>query len=261
MPLGISGPPPANQAHKAHSLLAFKLTGVCTSVAVESRPSQVARDQALFVPAALPAFIRLHLQDLCDPILVPRPKAIAMSSTEGRLSRDEFVTKLGELFEKSKEEHSVYITQKPYEEEGTTIASILLRVTDGRDDPAERVKFSTVIPAAEVDEFFSQHYLPQLRASLTAATLRKRDKAKERKVAKMLASLKERRDKNGGEEPVEGVGSKRGAGHRKRQQAQKRAERLRKHKATAAQKLQASGSTTASSSAPLSDPDVIMIDA
>ncbi|KAK0537111.1 hypothetical protein OC835_001835 [Tilletia horrida] len=182
-------------------------------------------------------------------------------AASGRLSQAEFVTRLGQLFEQSKAEHSVYITQKAYEgDDATPGPAVLLRVTDGRDDKKKRAKFSTVVPTAEVNEFFAQHYLPQLRASLTAATLRKRDKAKERKVAKSLAALRERREKNGGEEPVEGVGSKRGAGHRKRQRAEKRAARLRKEKAAAAQKIKASKATAGtSSSAP--DDDTIMIDA
>ncbi|CAD6892383.1 unnamed protein product [Tilletia laevis] len=179
-----------------------------------------------------------------------------MSNSSGRVSREEFVTLLGELFEKSKAEHSVYITQKPYAGDDEVAGpAVLLRVSDGRDDKDKRAKFSTIIPAAEVNEFFAQHYLPQLRASLTAATLRKRDKAKERKVAKTLATLKERREKNGGVEPVDGVGSKRGAGHRKRQRAEKRAARLRKEKTKEAQKLKSSSGSSGSAE------DTIMIDA
>ncbi|KAE8258612.1 hypothetical protein A4X13_0g1575 [Tilletia indica] len=185
-----------------------------------------------------------------------------MSDISGRVSKEEFVTRLGELFEKSKAEHSVYITQKSYEGDAQNMGpSVLLRVSDGRDDKDKRAKFSTVVPAAEVNDFYAQHYLPQLRASLAAATLRKRDKAKERKVAKALGALKERREKNGGVEPVEGVGSKRGAGHRKRQRAEKRAARLRSEKAKEAQKLKSSSGTAAGSSGPSADNDVVMIDA
>ncbi|KAK0550422.1 hypothetical protein OC845_002664 [Tilletia horrida] len=173
-------------------------------------------------------------------------------TSQGRLTQEEFVKKLGDLFEQCKEEHSIYITQKPYEgDEVSAGPAVLLRVTDGRDDPAKKVKFSTIIPAAEVNEFYATHYLPQLRTSLMAKTLRKRDKAKERKVAKSLAALKERREKNGGVEPVEGVGKKRGAGHAKRQRVERRAERLRKERENKA----------GQSSSTLIDPDAIVIDA
>jgi hypothetical protein len=82
-----------------------------------------------------------------------------------------------------------------------------------------------------------------LKANLSNS-LRKRDKAKERKVDKVLAQRRKEIEENGGKVKVNGVGSKRGKGHRKRQRAEKSARKVRKEKAVAAAKAKTDGSAT-----------------
>ena len=82
-----------------------------------------------------------------------------------------------------------------------------------------------------------------LKANLSNS-LRKRDKAKERKVDKVLAQRRKEIEENGGKVKVNGVGSKRGKGHRKRQRAEKSASKVRKEKAVAAAKAKTDGSAT-----------------
>ena len=71
---------------------------------------------------------------------------------------------------------------------------------------------------------FESSYLPLLKTQL-ANSLRKRDKAKERKVDKVLAAKRKEIEDNGGKIRLSGVGNRRGSGHRKRQRVVKRIRR------------------------------------
>ncbi|KAL4401543.1 hypothetical protein ACI68E_001186 [Malassezia pachydermatis] len=71
-----------------------------------------------------------------------------------------------------------------------------------------------------------------LRSNL-AGMLKKRDKAKERRVDKLLVASRKKIEENGGKVKI--GGSKRGAGRRKRMRAVKRAQKVRAARANAQQ--------------------------
>ncbi|KDN43320.1 hypothetical protein K437DRAFT_248507 [Tilletiaria anomala UBC 951] len=170
-----------------------------------------------------------------------------------RVSNQEFLTRLEAQFAASKEKHTIFLTKKrlstEYDLEGDAQMqeasasssspghTLIFRVTDGNEDKKKRVKFSTLVKAPELEKF-EILYLPLMKAQM-ANSLRKRDKAKERKVDKLLVAKKKEIDENGGKVKLAGVGRKRGAGHRKRQRAEKRASKVRKDKAIAHQPQQA----------------------
>ncbi|PKI83152.1 hypothetical protein MVES_002918 [Malassezia vespertilionis] len=104
--------------------------------------------------------------------------------------------------------------------------AVLFRATDGKS--TGKTKVSVVIPPSEILAFQAT-YLPMLRTHLTEA-LKKRDKAKERRVDKLLTASRKRIEENNGKVKI--LGSKRGAGRRKRQRALHRAKRLRAARAT-----------------------------
>ena len=92
--------------------------------------------------------------------------------------------------------------------------ALLVRATDGKSDG--RSKFSTLVrcdgctallttpqvaPSAAAK--FQAEYLAIMRTSL-AASLKKRDKAKERRVDKALATSRKRLEENEGKVPITG---------------------------------------------------------
>ncbi|WFD42115.1 hypothetical protein MPSI1_000753 [Malassezia psittaci] len=103
-------------------------------------------------------------------------------------------------------------------------AAILYRVTDGKS--TTKTKLSTVVLPEEILAF-EKEYLTVLRTQL-ASILKKRDKAKERRVDKLLASSRKKLQENNGKVLIKG--SKRGSGRRKRMRAVRRAKRLREER-------------------------------
>lgn len=80
--------------------------------------------------------------------------------------------------------------------------SILFRATNGSSDPSKKIKFSTLVSPSDLSSFQAS-YLPALRTSLSTS-LRKRDKAKERKVDKLLAQQKKKIEEDGGKVKIGG---------------------------------------------------------
>ena len=166
------------------------------------------------------------------------------------LSLFQFLAELSKLFEQSTPKHSVYITSKkapasaakdddvdmtPSSSSGLSDA-ILFRATNGVSGSG-KVKISTLVAAGKLASFQSA-YLPLLRTQLSAG-LKKRDKAKERKMDKAREqSRKKLVQVVDGKEKIttNKVGSKRGAGRRKRQRALKKGLALRKEKAKEAKR-------------------------
>ena len=198
-----------------------------------------------------------------------------------QVTNEQFLERLTRLFESSSKAHSVFISHKKISKDVSLAEpTIVVRATDGKGGSSassNRIKFTTHIQASKLPAFQEQ-YSVILRAS-TAAFLRKRDKAKERRVDKLLKEKRKRMeevlhsiptattttttkskqiDSNGnvkatnasgttggvkGSTPnvlkVTSIGAKRGAGRRKRQQAQHKAKLLRRE-----QKRIASTATT-----------------
>ncbi|WFD02121.1 hypothetical protein MOBT1_000800 [Malassezia obtusa] len=136
-----------------------------------------------------------------------------------RLAPSEFLARLAALFASAAEKHSVYVTVK--RAEAADPAPLLYRATDGQS--TGKTKLSTLVPPAEHAQFEGE-YLALLRTQL-AGMLKKRDKAKERRVDKILAASRKKLEENDGKVRI--TGSKRGAGRRKRMRALHRARRLR----------------------------------
>lgn len=200
-----------------------------------------------------------------------------------QVTNEQFLERLTRLFESSSKAHSVFISHKKISKDVSLAEpTIVVRATDGKGGSSassNRIKFTTHIQASKLPAFQEQ-YSVILRAS-TAAFLRKRDKAKERRVDKLLKEKRKRMeevlhsiptattttkskqvDTNGdvkasnasgktiggakGSTPnvlkVTSIGAKRGAGRRKRQQAQHKAKLLRRE-----QKRIASTATTQAS--------------
>jgi signal recognition particle subunit SRP14 len=182
-----------------------------------------------------------------------------------QVSNEQFLEQLTRLFESSSKAHSVFVSHKKITKDvSLTEPTIVIRATDGRGGSSassNRTKFTTHVQASKLSAFQDQ-YSAILRAS-TAAFLRKRDKAKERRVDKLLKEKRKRMEEvlhsisttattsntkstNGevkatnasgtggvkGSTPnvlkVTSIGAKRGAGRRKRQQAQRKAKQLRR---------------------------------
>lgn len=186
-----------------------------------------------------------------------------------QVSNEEFLERLSRLFESSSKAHSVFVSHKKISKDASlTEPTIVVRATDGRgssSSSSNRTKLTTHVHASKLNAFQDQ-YSAILRAS-TAAFLRKRDKAKERRVDKLLKEKRKRMEEvlhslpttntntkskqvetaNGdlkatnasgtaggvkGSTPnmlkVTSIGAKRGAGRRKRQQAQHKAKQLRR---------------------------------
>lgn len=196
-----------------------------------------------------------------------------------QVTNDQFLEQLTRLFESSSKAHSVFVSHKKISNDfrsSNDEPTIVVRATDGRGSSASslnRTKFTTHVQASKLPAFQEQ-YSALLRAS-TAAFLRKRDKAKERRVDKLLKEKRKRMEealhalptsnnntkqkqtddeqkgiKNGdvkgtekatsatsnagvkGSTPnvlkITSIGAKRGAGRRKRQQAQHKAKQLRR---------------------------------
>ncbi|WFD39275.1 uncharacterized protein MJAP1_002246 [Malassezia japonica] len=133
-----------------------------------------------------------------------------------RVAPGEFLARLTALFDGAQEKHSVYVTTKKSDS-----SALLFRATDGQS--AEKKKYSTVVPPTEIVAF-QEEYLTLMRTHL-ANMLKKRDKAKERRVDKLLVASRKRIEENDGKVRI--AGSKRGAGRRKRMRALHRAQRLR----------------------------------
>ncbi|WFC94127.1 hypothetical protein MBRA1_000759 [Malassezia brasiliensis] len=136
-----------------------------------------------------------------------------------RVAPSEFLAKLTTLFASASEKHTVYVTVK--RAEASNPAPLLYRATDGKT--TGKTKLSTVVPPSELPTF-EQEYLTLMRTQL-ASMLKKRDKAKERRVDKILAASRKKLDENDGKVRI--TGAKRGAGRRKRMRALHRAQRLR----------------------------------
>lgn len=114
--------------------------------------------------------------------------------------------------------------------------AILFRATNGVSGSG-KVKISTLVPASQLTTFQTA-YLALLRTHLSNG-LKKRDKAKERKMdkakeqsRKKLVQVVDGKDKI----MTNKIGSKRGAGRRKRQRALKKGLVLRKEKAKEAKR-------------------------
>jgi hypothetical protein len=142
----------------------------------------------------------------------------------------QFLTRLEALFASAQDKHSVYVTSKRCADipadAGTS--AVLFRATDGKS--TGRSKFSTLVAPSEILAFETD-YLALVRAQL-ASVLKKRDKAKERRVDKMLIASRKKIEENDGKVII--GGSKRGAGRRKRMRAVRRAQKLRASRSVAA---------------------------
>ncbi|CAO1624843.1 unnamed protein product [Parajaminaea phylloscopi] len=181
-----------------------------------------------------------------------------------RTSAQEFVTKVAELFSSSTSSGSVYITSKRVthpsatsdvqDAQGDTAMSgpstqasssqghpVIFRATNGSSDPSKLVKISTLVAPHEV-EAFHDILQPLIRQNLTEHCLRKRDKAKERRVDKEMAQRRKKDEELGGWKGLAKLGSKRGSGRRTRQRAVKRAMKLRKAEREASAKAKAAES-------------------
>lgn len=120
----------------------------------------------------------------------------------------------------------------------SSLYPIIFRLTNGSSDSKKRIKISTVILAHELTAF-QDKLQPVIRQQLSDLCLRKRDKAKERRIDKEVAQRRKRDDELGGWKGVAKLGSKRGSGRRTRQRAVKRALKLRKAERDAATKAKA----------------------
>ncbi|RDB24408.1 Signal recognition particle protein [Hypsizygus marmoreus] len=133
------------------------------------------------------------------------------------VDNDTFLSQLTALFESSKEKGTIWLTHKrlTYDGEDATIADgegsddareypCLLRVTD-----SGKAKFSTKVEFGDLLRFHAA-YGTLLKASM--ATLRKRDKKREKLHAEQAARRKKRMTA-----PVVLDGAKRGKGRRTRQ--------------------------------------------
>ncbi|KIS67096.1 uncharacterized protein UMAG_04965 [Mycosarcoma maydis] len=166
------------------------------------------------------------------------------------VTNEQFLSELTKLFEESTSKHSVYVSSKkapasaakdddvdmtPSSSCGLTDA-ILFRATNGVSGSG-KVKISTLVPASKLASFQGA-YLPLLRTHLSNG-LKKRDKARERKMDKAREQSRKKLI-----ETVDGrdkiitnkMGSKRGAGRRKRQRALKKGLALRKEKSKEAKR-------------------------
>lgn len=147
------------------------------------------------------------------------------------------------MFAGSTDKHSVYVTSKRASSQAVdgdvdmtpsssdVREAVLFRATNGATGPS-RVKISTVVVASQLATFQTA-YLALLRAQLAPA-LKKRDKAKERKVDKLKEQSRKKlvRVVDGKEQLITNhIGAKRGAGRRKRQRALAKGMHLRKEKA------------------------------
>ncbi|WFD18336.1 hypothetical protein MCAP1_000537 [Malassezia caprae] len=153
-----------------------------------------------------------------------------------RVDADEFLSRLEKLFAEAKEKHSVFVTVKRIARGSDGVApqpdgaaSVLFRATDGKS--TERTKISTVV-APDHMLAFRDAYGALLRAQL-AEMLKKRDKAKERRVDKLLIASRKKLEENGGRVLIRGASTwllltaERGAGRRQRMRARQRAQKLR----------------------------------
>lgn len=126
----------------------------------------------------------------------------------------QFLSQLERLFVEAKEKHSVFVTAKRCSRadvgaQSTTPTSVLFRATDGKS--TGRTKISTVvrimlltkIPPDQILEF-REAYGTLMRAQL-AEILKKRDKAKERRVDKLLAASRKKLAENGGRVLIRGA--------------------------------------------------------
>lgn len=148
------------------------------------------------------------------------------------------------MFESSTSKHSIYITSKRApakalpdgDVEMTSTSSqehipLLFRASNGVSD-SSKIKFSTIVQPSQLSSFQAA-YLPLLRSHLSTS-LKKRDKAKERKTDKLREQARKKlvETVDGKEHIITNkIGSKRGAGRRKRQRALKKGAALRKEKA------------------------------
>ncbi|RPA81172.1 signal recognition particle, SRP9/SRP14 subunit [Ascobolus immersus RN42] len=123
--------------------------------------------------------------------------------SQDRLSNDEFLTRLAQLFENTTAKHhgSVFLTQKrltPYTGEtqspstanleavlADTPAPILIRATNGANKAdrakGQKIKFSTVVDESALGEFYVR-YAEVWKVGMSA--LKRRDKKKKNKAKK-----------------------------------------------------------------------------
>ncbi|WFD29671.1 hypothetical protein MSPP1_000681 [Malassezia sp. CBS 17886] len=163
-----------------------------------------------------------------------------------RVGGDEFLSRLAALFESAQEKHSVYVTVKRSAQgdappSGADTYPLLFRASDGVSNSADKAKFATLVchgslhaqtqvPPADIASFMDA-YRNVVRTQL-AASLRKRDKARERRADKLLGASRKRLEENAGKVPI--AGAKRGAGRRRRMRALHRAKRVRAARTRAA---------------------------
>ncbi|PWN39224.1 hypothetical protein IE81DRAFT_326746 [Ceraceosorus guamensis] len=168
-------------------------------------------------------------------------------------SNEEFLNRLGTLFTSSTSAHSVYITTKRLSSgeeamgvepvQGGATHGVLFRATNGNDDKQKKEKISTIVTPSALPTF--QTSLDALLRTHLSTSLRKRDKAKERRAEKIrkeqqaIASS----SKDGGKLTLSKIGKKRGAGHRARQRASEKAKRQRAEKARSLASEAAKGPT------------------
>ncbi|EPQ29706.1 uncharacterized protein PFL1_02926 [Pseudozyma flocculosa PF-1] len=200
------------------------------------------------------------------------------------VSNSEFIQKLEALFTSSSEKHSIYVTSKRAPPKALSSSSptasqsdssggaqhgfslpLLFKATNGASGTS-RIKFRTLVSAADLPSFQAS-YLSSLRSSLSAS-LKKRDKAKERRAEKVRDAARKRvtaPDAQTGKERLvtNHVGSKRGAGRRKRQRALKKGVEIRKEaRKEAKRKARSSRKPVgAGAGAARGDGDVVMADA
>lgn len=124
---------------------------------------------------------------------------VAPNEVRRRAPLTQFLAKLATLFASATEKHTVYVTVK--RAEASNPAPLLYRATDGKT--TGKTKLSTVVPPAELPTF-EQEYLTLMRTQL-AGMLKKRDKAKERRVDKILAASRKKLEENDGKVRITGA--------------------------------------------------------
>ncbi|KAK9374886.1 signal recognition particle 14kD protein-domain-containing protein [Lipomyces chichibuensis] len=113
---------------------------------------------------------------------------------KGRLSNDEFLSRLGELFKRQQESGTVFLQQKrltefdpvenkhnPRPGDLTDISSegkahpLIFRASNGASDKSKKIKYSTVVEADKLEAFWKK-YSDVVKGGVTG--LKKKDKKK-----------------------------------------------------------------------------------
>ncbi|ODQ65226.1 signal recognition particle, SRP9/SRP14 subunit [Nadsonia fulvescens var. elongata DSM 6958] len=119
----------------------------------------------------------------------------------GRLSNEQFLVKLRELFSNHGSTNSVYLGQKrytPFDDVTSTKSddlsdlnpsdspfALLFRATNGKGDKSLKIKISTIVDSDQLEEFWLK-YTDVVKGGMTG--LRKKDKKKQKQKAKKSKS-------------------------------------------------------------------------